>query len=45
MHWQQEIERGISDSIAILVALSSHSAESAYVTYEWAYGLGKGRPK
>jgi hypothetical protein len=44
MHWQQEIERGISDSIAILVALSSHSAESAYVTYEWAYGLGKGRP-
>jgi hypothetical protein len=39
--WRGGIERGISDSIAILVALSENSAESSYVTFEWAYGLGK----
>jgi hypothetical protein len=41
--WRGAIERGISDSIAILVALSENSAESSYVTFEWAYGLGKGK--
>jgi len=41
--WRQGIEHGISTSLAILVALSSHSAESSYVTYEWAYALGKGK--
>jgi hypothetical protein len=35
--WRQGIERGISDSAAVLIALSSQSAESSYVTYEWAY--------
>jgi hypothetical protein len=42
--WRQGIERGISDSAAVLIALSSQSAESSYVTYEWAYALGKGKP-
>jgi hypothetical protein len=42
--WRQGIERGIASSLAILVALSAKSAESAYVTYEWAYALGKGKP-
>ncbi len=37
--WRQGIERGISESVAILVVLSSNSAESSYVTYEWAYAL------
>jgi len=41
--WRGEIERGISKSIAVLVALSESSAESSYVTFEWAYGLGKGK--
>jgi TIR domain len=41
--WRGGIERGISDSIAVIVALSEHSAESSYVTFEWAYGLGKGK--
>lgn len=39
--WRGGIERGISDSIAVIVALSTNSAESSYVTFEWAYGLGK----
>jgi hypothetical protein len=41
--WRQGIEQGISDSVAVIVALSSYSAESSYVTYEWAYALGKGK--
>lgn len=41
--WRGAIERGISDSIAVVVALSENSAESSYVTFEWAYGLGKGK--
>src|SRR6476646_1849798 len=41
--WRGGIERGISESIAVIVALSENSAESSYVTYEWAYGLGKSK--
>ncbi len=41
--WQQRIEQGISESLAVLIALSSNSAESPYVTFEWAYALGKGK--
>ena len=41
--WRSGIERGISESIAVLVALSQSSAESSYVTFEWAYGLGRER--
>lgn len=41
--WRNGIERGISESIAVLVALSENSAQSSYVTFEWAYGLGKGK--
>ena len=41
--WRQGIERGISDSSAVLIALSTTSSESSYVTYEWAYALGNGK--
>lgn len=41
--WRGGIERGISESVAVIVALSQNSAESSYVTFEWAYGLGKGK--
>jgi TIR domain len=41
--WQQRIEQGISESLAALIVLSTNSAESSYVTYEWAYALGKGK--
>jgi hypothetical protein len=42
--WRHGIEQGITDSMAIVIALSQHSSESSYVTYEWAYALGKGKP-
>jgi TIR domain len=38
--WRDSIERGIAESLAVLVALGPNSAESAYVTYEWAYAFG-----
>jgi hypothetical protein len=41
--WRGSIERGIAESVAVLVALSESSAASPYVTFEWAYGLGKGK--
>ncbi len=41
--WRDSIERGISDSVAVLIALSEHSVSSSYVTFEWAFGLGKGK--
>jgi TIR domain len=42
--WRQEIDRGISDSFAIVVALSAESVQSPYVTYEWASAIGKNKP-
>lgn len=39
--WRNGIERGIASSSAVLLALSRHSVESPYVTFEWAYALGK----
>ncbi|MBN8508623.1 MAG: toll/interleukin-1 receptor domain-containing protein [Burkholderiales bacterium] len=41
--WRRSIEDGIKQSLAVVVALSAHSAESPYVTYEWAYALGMGK--
>lgn len=41
--WRDGIERGIAESLAILVALGPNSADSPYVTYEWSYALGSGK--
>jgi hypothetical protein len=43
-YWRQSIEDGIAECVAVVVALSASSAESAYVTYEWAYALGMSKP-
>lgn len=42
--WRKGIENGIANSHAVLVALSQQSSQSSYVTYEWAYAMGKGKP-
>lgn len=39
--WRRGIEDGINESSAVIVALSINSCESSYVTYEWAYAIGK----
>ena len=42
--WEHGIENAIARSHMLLVALSNRSSNSSYVTYEWAYGIGKGKP-
>jgi hypothetical protein len=42
--WRKSIEYAIADSAAVIVALSANSANSSYVTFEWAYALGKDKP-
>lgn len=39
--WREEIDKGISGSHVVIVILNKESAESSYVTYEWAYALGR----
>jgi hypothetical protein len=41
--WREEIENGISESDALIVALSESSTASPYVMFEWAYALGRGK--
>ena len=40
--WRDKIDQGISESDALIVVLTPESCESAYVTYEWAFGMGLG---
>jgi hypothetical protein len=37
------LELSEESPIAVLVALSQNSTDSSYVTFEWAYALGKGK--
>ncbi len=38
--WRGSIEEGIEACDGVVVAFSSNSANSAYVTFEWAYAVG-----
>jgi CheY-like chemotaxis protein len=40
--WRNAIDEGISASEVVLVVITPPSCKSAYVTYEWAFALGKG---
>jgi hypothetical protein len=42
--WRSGIDKGISECLVVLLALSKNSSESSYVTYEWASAMGKGKP-
>ena len=39
--WKKAIDEGISSSDTVIVVLSPRSSTSSYVTFEWAYALGK----
>jgi len=41
--WREEIDEGISNSIAVIAIMTPESRKSEYVTYEWAYAWGKGK--
>jgi CheY-like chemotaxis protein len=40
--WRNAIDEGISSTDVLLVMLTPQSCQSSYVTYEWAFALGKG---
>ena len=40
--WRNAIDDGLNTADAVIVLLSPHACASAYVTYEWAYALGRG---
>ena len=40
--WRKAIDEGISSSDVLLIMITPQSCESPYVTYEWAFALGKG---
>ena len=42
--WRQEIDDGISNSVALIVIMTPEAKKSEYVTYEWAYAWGKQIP-
>ena len=42
--WRSEIDNGIKDAMAVVVLMSPQSAQSVYVSYEWAFALGAGVP-
>jgi CheY-like chemotaxis protein/nucleoside 2-deoxyribosyltransferase len=41
--WRNEIDQGLLNCDIVIVLLNQLSAKSPYVTYEWAFALGKGK--
>jgi TIR domain len=41
-NWQQEIERSIRSSDALIFVASPHAMRSEYANFEWAFALGAG---
>jgi hypothetical protein len=41
--WREEIDLGISTSLAVIAIMSPKAKKSEYVTYEWAFAWGKGK--
>jgi TIR domain len=43
-NWRTGIDEAIAQSLAVIVVMSQTARQSEYVTYEWAYGMGKDIP-
>ena len=41
--WRQEIDDGITNSIATIAIITPEAKKSEYVTYEWAFAWGRGK--
>lgn len=42
--WEKQIDKAIEDSFAIIVVIGEKANESMWVTYEWAFAVGLGKP-
>jgi HEAT repeat protein len=40
--WRSEIDQGIQTATALIAVMTPEAARSEYVTYEWAFALGRG---
>jgi CheY-like chemotaxis protein len=41
--WRMAIDEGLSSANVVLVVITPQSCKSPYVTYEWAFALGRGK--
>lgn len=41
-YWQEEIDKAIRASIALLVVMTPKAHTSLYITYEWSFAIGRG---
>lgn len=42
--WREAIDTALEEAFAIAVILTPRSVKSYYVTYEWSWALGRGKP-
>ncbi len=42
--WSPAIDRAIENSFALIVVMSPEARKSEYITYEWSFALGMGKP-
>src|SRR5215207_6020333 len=42
--WSIEIDKALSKASALIVLISTSSATSQWVTYEWSFALGRNTP-
>lgn len=40
--WKKEIDNAIKASLALIIVMTPEAFESKYVTYEWAFAIGRG---
>ncbi len=40
-HWSNKIDEALDNSFAVIIAVTPESMQSHYVTYEWAYAIGR----
>lgn len=42
--WRLDIDKAIDESLLFLVVMTKDANESPYVTFEWAYAMGRNKP-
>lgn len=42
--WEKQIDKAIEDSFALIVVIGEKANDSMWVTYEWAFAVGLGKP-
>ncbi|MEO1164977.1 MAG: toll/interleukin-1 receptor domain-containing protein, partial [Chloroflexota bacterium] len=43
-NWRSKIDDALQDAFAVIVVMTPEARTSEYVTYEWAFAMGLGKP-